>query len=110
MVSVPVIDAAFAAGVKHFVFSSLPDTVAESNGKYDVAHVTSKAKIEKYIRYANERCCDCCFAELVEEKDSNTLHFRPQHFITRISVHFSNRRLMNMATCPFRMLLALFLL
>lgn len=48
--SVPVIDAAFEAGVKQFVFSSLANSLQESNGKYSVDHFSTKAKIENYIR------------------------------------------------------------
>lgn len=49
--SVPVVDAALAAGVSQIVFSTLPDTFELSNGKYDVPHFTAKAKVENYIRY-----------------------------------------------------------
>lgn len=48
--SVPVVDAALAAGVSQIVFSTLPDTFELSNGKYDVPHFTAKAKVENYIR------------------------------------------------------------
>jgi len=48
--SIPVIDAAFAAGVKQFVYSTLPNCFKESNGKYEVAHFTTKGKVEDYIR------------------------------------------------------------
>jgi len=48
--SIPVIDAAFAAGVKQFVYSTLPNCHKESNGKYEVDHFTTKGKVEDYVR------------------------------------------------------------
>jgi len=48
--SVPVIDAAFKAGVTQFVYSSLPNCELESGGKYKVDHFTTKSKVENYIR------------------------------------------------------------
>jgi uncharacterized protein YbjT (DUF2867 family) len=36
--------------VKQFVYSSLSNSQQESNGKYEVAHFTTKAKVEDYIR------------------------------------------------------------
>ena len=40
------------AGAMHYVWSTLPDTVAVSGGKYDVPHMTSKARVraETYFR------------------------------------------------------------
>jgi uncharacterized protein YbjT (DUF2867 family) len=48
--SVPIVDAALKAGVTHFVYSSLANSEAESNGKFKVAHFTTKAKVEAYIK------------------------------------------------------------
>jgi uncharacterized protein YbjT (DUF2867 family) len=48
--SIPVIDAAFTAGVKQFVYSTLSNCYKESNGKFEVAHFTTKGKIEDYVR------------------------------------------------------------
>jgi uncharacterized protein YbjT (DUF2867 family) len=43
-------DAAVAAGAQLLVFSTLPSTLAISNGKYRIAAFDAKTEIEKYIR------------------------------------------------------------
>jgi uncharacterized protein YbjT (DUF2867 family) len=48
--SVPIVDAAYSAGVKQFIFSSMVNCYEESNGKLQVAPFTDKAKVESYIR------------------------------------------------------------
>jgi len=45
-----IVDQAAKVGVKHFIFSSLPNVEAESKGKYVVPQFTDKAKIEEYMR------------------------------------------------------------
>jgi len=45
-----VVDAAKKAGVKQFIFSSLPHVAVESNGKLKVGHFDSKARVEEYVR------------------------------------------------------------
>ena len=44
--------AAKDAGVKHFVWSTLPDVEAISNGKLHVPHFTGKAKVDRVVREA----------------------------------------------------------
>jgi uncharacterized protein YbjT (DUF2867 family) len=44
--------AAKDAGVKHFVWSTLPDVEAISKGKFDVPHFTGKAKLDRIVREA----------------------------------------------------------
>jgi uncharacterized protein YbjT (DUF2867 family) len=44
--------AAKDAGVKHFVWSTLPDVEAISGGKLEVPHFTGKARIDRIVRQA----------------------------------------------------------
>jgi uncharacterized protein YbjT (DUF2867 family) len=46
------IRAAKDAGVKHFVWSTLPDVEAISGGKFHVPHFTGKAKIDRMVKDA----------------------------------------------------------
>jgi len=46
------IRAAKDAGVKHFVWSTLPDVEAVSGGKFNVPHFTGKAKIDRIVKEA----------------------------------------------------------
>src|SRR5271155_1440298 len=46
------IRAAKDAGVKHFVWSTLPDVEAISGGKFHVPHFTSKAKVDRIVKKA----------------------------------------------------------
>jgi uncharacterized protein YbjT (DUF2867 family) len=46
------IDAAKAAGIKHFVWSTLPDVELISNGEFEVPHFTKKAKVDDLVRSA----------------------------------------------------------
>jgi len=44
--------AAKDAGVKHFIWSTLPDVEAISRGKFHVPHFTGKAKVDRIVREA----------------------------------------------------------
>ncbi|MDB5392163.1 MAG: NmrA/HSCARG family protein [Planctomycetaceae bacterium] len=44
--------AAKAAGVKHFIWSTLPDVKAISAGKFTVPHFTRKAKVDRVVAEA----------------------------------------------------------
>src|SRR5260370_42118344 len=44
--------AAKDAGVKHFIWSTLPDVEAISGGKFHVPHFTGKAKVDRIVKEA----------------------------------------------------------
>jgi uncharacterized protein YbjT (DUF2867 family) len=46
------VDAAKGAGIKHFVWSTLPNVESISNGEFEVPHFTNKAKVDDLVRSA----------------------------------------------------------
>src|SRR6202521_5630520 len=50
--AIAAVRAAKDAGVKHFVWSTLPDVEAISGGKFNVPHFTGKAKIDRIVQEA----------------------------------------------------------
>lgn len=46
------VEAAKRAGVKHFVWSTLPNVEAIADGKFDVVHFTGKAKLDEVVAAA----------------------------------------------------------
>ena len=46
------VQAANDAGVKHFIWSTLPDVEAISGGKFHVPHFTGKAKVDRIVKEA----------------------------------------------------------
>jgi uncharacterized protein YbjT (DUF2867 family) len=48
----PAVRAAKEAGVKHLVWSTLPDVEAISGGKFHAPHFTGKARVEPIVKAA----------------------------------------------------------
>src|SRR5260221_6099232 len=46
------VDAAKAAGIEHFVWSTLPDVETISEGEFEVPHFTGKAKVDEMVKNA----------------------------------------------------------
>ena len=46
------VDAAKAAGIEHYVWSTLPDVESISNGEFEVPHFTRKANVDDLVRSA----------------------------------------------------------
>ena len=49
------VDAAKAAGIVHFVWSTLPNVESISKGEFEVPHFTNKAKVDDLVRSAGFR-------------------------------------------------------
>ena len=49
------VEAAKEAGVKHFVWSTLPDIGVISNGEFDVPHFSNKSKVDDVVKNAGFR-------------------------------------------------------
>lgn len=47
------IQAAKSNGIKHFIWSTLPNVEAISNGTFEVPHFTGKAKVDELVKNAN---------------------------------------------------------
>jgi uncharacterized protein YbjT (DUF2867 family) len=62
------VEAAKATGVQHFIWSTLPDVEAISNGEFDVPHFTNKSKVDASVKNAG----------------LNTQHLFKLHSITKI--------------------------
>jgi uncharacterized protein YbjT (DUF2867 family) len=43
------VDAALAAGVRHFIWSTLPDVEAISGGEFEVPHFTNKSRVDELV-------------------------------------------------------------
>src|SRR5256714_7697006 len=56
------IRAAKDAGVKHFIWSTLPNVEAISGGKFDVPHFTGKAKIDQLVKDGGVEKCNLVIA------------------------------------------------
>jgi len=50
--AIAAVHAAKDAGVKHFIWSTLPDVEAISGGKFNVPHFTGKARIDRIVKEA----------------------------------------------------------
>jgi uncharacterized protein YbjT (DUF2867 family) len=51
------IDAAKEAGIKHFVWSTLPNVESISDGEFEVPHFTNKARVDGMVRSAGFEYC-----------------------------------------------------
>jgi hypothetical protein len=47
-----VVGAAKAAGVEHYIWSTLPDVAGISGGRYNVPHFSNKAKVNEVVKSA----------------------------------------------------------
>jgi uncharacterized protein YbjT (DUF2867 family) len=72
------IRAAKDAGVKHFIWSTLPDVEAISDGKFDVPHFTGKAKIDRAVKEAGFENCTFVIAPFYYQNLAGAIAPHPQ--------------------------------
>lgn len=72
------VDAARAAGVEHFIWSTLPDVETISGGKYDVPHFTDKAKVDAIVAAAGFRYHSFVIASFFYQNLTGAMAPQPQ--------------------------------
>lgn len=72
------VDAARAAGVDHFIWSTLPDVETISDGKYDVPHFTDKSKVDSIVEAAGFRHYSFVIASFFYQNLTGVMAPQPQ--------------------------------
>lgn len=73
------IEAAKAAGVQHFVWSTLPNVEAISNAAFEVPHFTGKARVDELVKSAGFKYSTFVQAPFYYQNLSGVLGPQPQH-------------------------------